>query len=89
MMADDQTLTQHFLYLKSWFLRQIDKNKFLLTGEGLPKYPSTTLYTIIRLKTAFISFGVGVFLYGVTLAAIKTCINKDFRYGFFLEIIIY
>ena len=44
-----------------------------------PQPPPTTLYTIIKLRTVFISFWIGYLLYGIHLTLIKNCINKAFK----------
>ena len=44
-----------------------------------PQPPLTTLYTLIKLRTVFISFWIGYLLYGIHLTLIKNCINKDFK----------
>ena len=50
-----------------------------------PQPPSTTLYTVISLGTAFIIFWVMMISYGLILTAIKYCLNDDFRSATFLE----
>ena len=43
-----------------------------------PKRPQSSLYTLVRLKTAFCLFWMGYILYGLLLLAIKNCLNKRF-----------
>ena len=44
-----------------------------------PQPPSTTLYTAIRLLTAFILFWAGYLTYGILLTVLKYCINNNFK----------
>ena len=48
-------------------------------NDGTPIIPSTTLYTLISLKTSAILFLVFFLLYGLLLALIKYCTNNDFN----------
>ena len=47
--------------------------------DGYPVAPETTLYTVIRLRTAFILFGAMYVVYGLILLLIKRKINRNFR----------
>ena len=49
------------------------------TDENNPTPPPTTMYTWIRLQTAFILFGLGFMFYGIILILIKYFINEDFK----------
>ena len=49
------------------------------TNIKAPQPPPTTLYTLIKLRTVFISFWIGYLLYGIHLTLIKNCINKAFK----------
>ena len=49
------------------------------SDDASPQPPSTTLYTAIRLQTAFILFWVGYLSYGILLTALKYCINNNFK----------
>ena len=44
-----------------------------------PVPPPTTIYTLIKLRTAFILFWIAFLLYGLLLALIKHYINEDFK----------
>ena len=47
-------------------------------GEN-PIAPPITLYTLIRLRTAFLLFWIALFFYGLLLTLIKYCMNEDFQ----------
>jgi hypothetical protein len=49
------------------------------TNIKAPQPPPTTVYTIFKLRTVFISFWIGYLLYGIHLTLIKNCINKAFK----------
>ena len=51
----------------------------LYSDDAPPQPPPTTLYTAIRLQTAFILFWVGYLSYGILLTALKYCINNNFK----------
>ena len=51
----------------------------MYSDDGPPQAPPTTLYTAIRLQTAFILFWVGYLSYGILLMALKYCINNNFK----------
>ena len=44
-----------------------------------PVPPPTTMYTLIKLRTAFVLFWIGLLFYALLLTLIKCCINDDFR----------
>ena len=49
------------------------------TNVKAPRPPPITVYTLIKLRTVFISFWIGYLLYGIHLTLIKNCINKAFK----------
>ena len=55
------------------------------TKPKYPQPPSSTLYTVISLGTAFSIFWAMIIMYGLILTAIKYCLNDDFRSATFLE----
>ena len=53
------------------------------TDTKYPQPPSTMLYTIISLGTAYIIFWAILIIYGLVLTAIKSCLNNEFRLATF------
>ena len=55
------------------------------TDTRYPPPPSATLYTVISLNTAFITFWAMMIMYGLLLTVIKHWLNNDFRSAPFWE----
>ena len=62
--------------VESVHVSEIFRSNNKITGE--PEIPTTTLYTIISLRTAYLLFAVFYLVYGLFLSLIKCCISSEF-----------